>query len=205
MIYHLSLTGIAGIVLSNGSLSSNTSGEGDIRKALIEADLIDCIISLPKQLFYNTGIPACLWFLSRNKIANGFRDRKGEILFINASKLGFMADRTHREFGDEDIKKIANTYHAWRSKEQNIKVDGKVIVYQDEKGYCKSVGLDEIKKHGYVLTAGRYVGISVIDDDSKLYSDRIRDLNNELESLIIEDVKLTDRIRDVLTIIINKT
>ena len=150
MLYHLSPTGTMGIVLSNGSLSSNTSGEGDIRKALIEADLVDCIVTLPKQLFYNTGIPACLWFLSRNKTANGHRERKGEILFIDASEMGFMVDRVHREFTDEDIQKIANTYHAWRNKGQKVEVEGEMI-NMDIKGFCKSVSCEEIESQGSVL------------------------------------------------------
>ncbi len=138
MIYHLSPKGIMGLVLSNGSLSSNTSGEGEIRKNIIEADLVDCIVALPKQLFYNTGIPACLWFISRKRTGNGDlsavpaqagRKRMGEILFIDASETGYMLDRTHRAFTDEDIQKVTGTYHQWRTK------GGK---YEDVKGFCKS-------------------------------------------------------------------
>lgn len=198
MIYHLSPTGTAGFVLSNGSLSSNTSGEGDIRKALIEADLVDCVVSLPKQLFYNTGIPACLWFLSRNKTANGHRERKGEILFIEGSDQGFMADRTHREFTDEDIRKIANTYHAWKNKEKKVEVEGEVIEYLDDKGFCKSSRLDEVKKHGYVLTPGRYVGISAMKEDDTPFLEKIKLLSEEYSKLTNLSSELDKSITNVL-------
>jgi len=198
MIYHLSPAGTAGIVLSNGSMSSNTSGEGEIRRNLVAADLVDCIVTLPKQLFYNTGIPACLWFLSRNKTANGHRERKGEILFIDASELGFMADRTHREFRDEDIRKIANTYHAWRNKDQKAEVNGDLIEYQDEKGFCKSTGLEEIKKHGYVLTSGRYVGIRNVELDSETFSQIFNELKSELKSNIVKSNRLDEDILSIL-------
>ncbi len=150
-LYHLSPTGAAGFVLSNGSLSSNTGGEGEIRKALVQADLVDCIVMLPTQLFYNTGIPACLWFLSRYKNGNKNRNRKGEVLFIDASELGYMVNRRNRAFAEEDIQKISGMYHEWKRHSGN---------YQDIKGFCKSATLPEIEKHGFVLTPGRYVGIS---------------------------------------------
>ena len=137
-------------------MSSNQSGEGEIRKALIEADLVDCMVALPGQLFYSTPIPACLWFLARDRSggrathASPFRDRRGEVLFIDARKLGPLVDRTHRELTDEDIARIAGTYHAWRSADY--------ADYQDLPGFCRSASLEEIRKHGHVLTPGRYVG-----------------------------------------------
>ncbi|MDW8310579.1 MAG: class I SAM-dependent DNA methyltransferase, partial [Verrucomicrobiales bacterium] len=149
IIHHLAPTGYAGFVLANGSMSSNQSSEGDIRKAIIEADLVDCMVALPGQLFYSTQIPACLWFLARTK-----RGRQGRTLFIDARKLGRMVDRTHRELTDEDIARIANTYHAWRSHPS----DPSHSSYSDVPGFCKSATLDEIRKHGHVLTPGRYVG-----------------------------------------------
>ena len=169
MVYHLSPKGIMACVLANGSLSSQTNNEGEIRKALVENDLVDCIVALPKQLFYNTGIPACIWFLSRKRTGNGDlsahapkagmqagRKRIGEILFIDATEIGYMEDRTHRAFSEEDIAKIAGTYHKWR------KPNGG---YQNIKGFCKSATLEEIAKHKFVLTPGRYVGIKEEEDD----------------------------------------
>ena len=147
-IHHLAPTGIAGFVLANGSMSSNQSGEGEIRKDIIEADLVDCMVALPGQLFYSTQIPVCLWFLARNKKNGRFRDRRGETLFIDARKLGTMIDRTHRELTDEDIAKIAGTYHAWRGDK------GAGASTPTSPGFCKAAKLDEIRKHGHVLTPG---------------------------------------------------
>ena len=144
MIYHLSPKGIMACVLANGSLSSQTNSEGDIRKQLIENDLVDCIVGLPKQLFYNTGIPACLWFISRKKTGNHERKRSGEILFIDAGEIGYMRDRTHREFSDEDIAKIAGTYHNWRTKGLSACDAQAGKKYEDIKGFCKSTTLAEI-------------------------------------------------------------
>ena len=138
-------------MLANGSMSSNQSGEGEIRKNIIEADLVDCMVALPGQLFYSTQIPVCLWFLARDKKNGRFRDRRGETLFIDARKLGTLVDRTHRELTDEDIARIAGTYHAWRG-------DKGAGEYADVPGFCKAATLDEIRKHGHVLTPGRYVG-----------------------------------------------
>jgi len=163
MIYHLAPTGMAGFVLANGSMSSNQSGEGEIRKNIVEADLVDCMVALPPQLFYSTQIPACLWFIARDKKrgrglgGKPLRDRSGEVLFIDARRMGVMVDRTHRELTEEDIRKIADTYHAWRG-------DGPGE-YQDVPGFCKSAPLEEIRKHGYVLTPGRYVGVPPQEDD----------------------------------------
>ena len=150
--HHLAPNGTAGVVLANGSMSSNQSGEGDIRKAMLEADAVDCMVALPGQLFYSTQIPACLWFLARNKNpGKGLRNRRGQVLFIDARKLGVLVDRTRRELTDEEVQKIADTYHAWRGEEGAGE-------YSDMAGFCKSASLEDIRKHGHVLTPGRYVG-----------------------------------------------
>jgi type I restriction enzyme M protein len=154
-LHHLAPKGMAGFVLANGSMSSNQSGEGEIRKALIEADLVDCMVALPGQLFYSTQIPACLWFLARDKGGGRFRNRKGETLFIDARKLGRMIDRTQRELTDDDVARIANTYHAWRGDPQAGK-------YEDVAGFCFAAKRQDIERHGFVLTPGRYVG--AVDD-----------------------------------------
>jgi type I restriction enzyme M protein len=159
-IHHLAPTGLAGFVLANGSMSSNQSGEGEIRKRIIEADLIDCMVALPGQLFYSTGIPVCLWFLARAKKNSRFRDRRGETLFIDARKMGTLVDRVHRELSDEDIAKIAGTYHAWRG-------DTNSGTYVDVPGFCKASKFDDIRKHGHVLTPGRYVGVAVAEEDDE--------------------------------------
>ena len=188
-IYHLSPTGSAGFVLSNGSLSSNTSGEGDIRKTLVKEDLVDCIVMLPTQLFYNTGIPACLWFLSRYKNGNKNRDRKGEVLFIDASGLGYMVSRSNRAFRDEDIKKVADVYHDWKKEGGN---------YQDIKGFCKSARLADIEKHGFVLTPGRYVGIPDEVEDDVSFEDKMSNLVMELGEQMREGQLLDGEIKKQL-------
>src|SRR5437773_1781309 len=159
-IQHLSPTGIAGFVLANGSMSSNTSNEGEIRKNIIEADLVDCMVALPGQLFYSTQIPVCLWFLARNKKNGRFKDRRGHTLFIDARKLGSMVDRVHRELTDEDIEKIAGTYHAWRG-------DKGAGHYADVPGFCMAAKIDDVRKHGHVLTPGRYVGAKAAEEDDE--------------------------------------
>ena len=190
MIYHLSPKGVMACVLANGSLSSQTNNEGDIRKALIENDLVDCIVALPKQLFYNTGIPACIWFLSRKRAGNGDRKRSGEILFIDASEEGFMEDRTHRGFSDEDITKISETYHEWR------KCDSK---YEDVKGFCKAATIEEItKKHNFVLTPGRYVGIKDEEYDGIPFVEKIAGLTKILSKQIAGENKLNEEIQKQL-------
>ncbi len=173
MIHHLAPAGLAGLVLANGSMSSNQSGEGEIRKAIIEANLVDCMVALPGQLFYSTQIPACLWFLSRDQKNGRFRDRQGEVLFLDARNLGAMVDRIHRELTDDDIARIAGTYHAWRGE----KSAGK---YQDVPGFCKIATVEEIRKHGYVLTPGRYVGAVAQEDDGEPFEDKMRSLVAEL-------------------------
>jgi type I restriction enzyme M protein len=186
MIYHLSPKGIMACVLANGSLASQTSGEGEIRKQLIENDLVDCIVGLPKQLFYNTGIPACLWFISRKKTGNHDRKRSGEILFIDAGEIGYMRDRTHRAFSEEDIAKIAGTYHNWR---------GKGKKYEHIKGFCKSATLAEIQKHNFVLTPGRYVGIKDEIDDGIPFEQKMKKLTAELAGQFEESAKLDKAIK----------
>ena len=151
IVHHLAPAGAAGFVLANGSMSSAQSGEGEIRKNLIEANLVDCMVALPGQLFYSTQIPACLWFLARGRRDGRLRDRRGEVLFVDARTLGRMVDRTHRELTDEDIARIADTYHAWRGEEG-------AGDYSDVPGFCKTASLEEVRKHGHVLTPGRYVG-----------------------------------------------
>jgi type I restriction enzyme M protein len=186
MIYHLSPKGIMACVLANGSLSSQTNSEGDIRKQIIENDLVDCIVGLPKQLFYNTGIPACIWFISRKRIGNGDRKRTGEILFVDAGETGYMRDRTHREFSDEDIAKIAETYHNWRSNSEK---------YEDIKGFCKSAKLEEVQKHNFVLTPGRYVGIEDEVDDGVPFEEKMKKLTDELAEQMEDEVKLNRAIK----------
>jgi type I restriction enzyme M protein len=190
-IYHLAPTGIAGFVLANGSMSSNQSGEGDIRRAIIEADLVDCMVALPGQLFYSTQIPVCLWFLTRNKkngrpstgSGHAFRDRRGETLFIDARKLGTMVDRTHREMLDADIGKIAGTYHAWRG-------DKGAGEYEDIPGFCKGAALEEVRNHGHVLTPGRYVGAEAVEDDGEPFEERMERLTAMLREQQAEGAKL---------------
>ncbi len=189
MIYHLSPKGIMACVLANGSLSSQTNNEGETRKQFIENDLVDCIVGLPKQLFYNTGIPACIWFISRKRLGNGDRKRSSEILFIDAGEVGYLRDRTHREFADEDIKKIADTYHNWRSKNGD---------YEDIKGFCKSACLEEVKKHNFVLTPGRYVGIKDEIDDGIPFEEKMKKLTTELAGQMEEETKLNKEIRKQL-------
>ena len=175
MVHHLAPDGAAGFVLANGSMSSSQSGEGEIRKSLIEADLVDCMVALPGQLFYSTQIPACLWFLARR------RPRGGEILFIDTRRLGRMVDRTHRELTDEDIARIAGAYHAWR--------DG-ADAYEDLPGFCKSAPLDEVRRHGHVLTPGRYVGAEPQPGDGEPFEAKMKRLVSELQAQQAEGARL---------------
>jgi len=186
MIHHLAPTGMAGFVLANGSLASNTSGEGEIRKKLIEASLVDCIVALPSQLFYTTQIPACLWFVSRDRHNHKFRDRHGEILFIDARQMGTMVSRKNRELTDEDIQKISSTYHQWRT------IDGS---YQDIKGFCKAAKIDEITANGFVLTPGRYVGNEAVEEDDEAFEEKMQRLTAELNQQFVESRQLEERIK----------
>jgi type I restriction enzyme M protein len=180
IVHHLAPAGVAGFVLANGSMSSNQSGEGDIRKNLIEANLVDCMVALPGQLFYSTQIPACLWFLARDRKNGRFRDRRGHVLFIDARKLGRMVDR---ELTDEDIARIADTYHAWRGEKD-------VGEYADVPGFCKSATLEEVRKHGHVLTPGRYVGAEAQEDDGEPFAEKMKRLTATLREQQTEATKL---------------
>jgi type I restriction enzyme M protein len=188
-IQHLSPSGIAGFVLANGSMSSNTSNEGEIRKNIIEADLIDCMVALPSQLFYNTMIPACLWFVSRDKKNHKFRNRKEHVLFIDARKLGTMVDRRHRELAAKDIKKISDTYHAWRGELKGMQ-------YEDRSGFSRSVSQEEVRKQGWILTPGRYVGAEEEEDESSgTFDERMERLAAELSEQMKLGQKLDDEIK----------
>ena len=190
-IHHLSPTGTAGFVLANGSMSSNQSGEGEIRKKIIEADLVDCMVALPGQLFYSTQIPVCLWFLARDRRNGSFRDRRAEILFIDARKMGSMVDRTHRELTEEDIQKIAGTYHAWRD-------DRTAREYTDVPGFCSAAPIDEVRKHGHVLTPGRYVGAEAQEDDGEPFDEKMNRLTAQLRQQMEEGRKLDAAIEENL-------
>jgi type I restriction enzyme M protein len=201
IVHHLAPAGVAGVVLANGSMSSTQNGEDAIRRALIEGvggapGVVDCMVALPGQLFYSTQIPVCLWFLARDK-SNGIarnarlRDRRGEILFIDARKLGHMVDRTRKEFSDADIDNITRAYHAWRG-------EGEAGTYEDVPGFCKSATLDEIKKHGCVLTPGRYVGAADVEDDDVSFSERFAAFKETLDSQFFEADQLTTQIRAAL-------
>lgn len=187
--HKLAPNGTAGIVLANGSMNSNTGGEGEIRKSMIEAGLIDCMVALPSQLFYNTMIPACLWFLARNKTNHKFRDRSKEILFIDARKLGTMINRRNRELTDDDISLIAGTYHGWRSKNGG---------YEDKAGFCKSADLDEIRKNSYVLMPGRYVGTEEEADDGIPFDEKMKALTAKLAEQFARGAELEKTIRENL-------
>ncbi|WP_435138371.1 type I restriction-modification system subunit M [Formosa sp. A9] len=203
MLSKLSETGTAGFVLANGSMSSNTSGEGDIRKQLVENDLVDCMIALPGQLFYTTQIPVCLWFMTKNKSEDpehGYRNRKGETLFIDARNMGTMIDRTQKELTKDDIEAIAKTYHAWRS-ESDGQAKEKYGEYTDEAGYSKAATLDDIQKNDYVLTPGRYVGVAEEEDDGILFEDKMTDLNTTLKQQMAEAESLDAAIRENLKLL----
>lgn len=201
IVHHLAPSGTAGVVLANGSMSSTQNGEDVIRKALVEGvsgrpGVVDCMIALPGQLFYSTQIPVCLWFLARDK-SNGIarnaklRDRRGEILFIDARKLGHMVDRTRKEFSDTDIEKITRAYHAWRG-------EGEAGTYEDVPGFCKSAGLDDIKGHGYVLSPGRYVGTPELEEDELPFAERFSLLRGQLSKHLANSKNLEQRIEDAL-------
>ena len=187
-LYHLNPKGMAGFVLAKGSLTSKSSGEGDIRKALVEARLVDCIVNLPAKLFLNTQIPACLWFLSRDKANGGFRNRRDEILFIDAREMGHLINRRTKEFSREDIEKIAGTYHAWRNPDGG---------YQDVSGFCNSASIEKVKELDYVLTPGRYVGLAEEEDDFD-FNERFTKLRAEFEEQLKEEEQLNKLILENL-------
>lgn len=189
-IHHLAPNGIAGFVMANGTMSSNSGGEGDIRKALVENDLVDCMIALPGQLFFTTGIPVCLWFVTRSKAGGTLggkklRDRRKQTLFIDARKLGSLVTRTLRDFSDEEITRIAETYHAWRGEGGN---------YEDIAGFCKSATAEEIEKHGFVLTPGRYVGAEDVEDDGEPFEEKMARLSATLQEQFAESNQLQEMI-----------
>lgn len=190
MLWHLAPTGSMALLLANGSMSSNTNNEGEIRKGLVEKDYVECMVALPGQLFTNTQIPACIWFLTRDK-QNGFaldkrkRDRRGEFLFIDARQMGYMKDRVLRDFTDEDIQKIADTFHAWQQGEG----------YEDVPGFCKSATLDEVRKHEHVLTPGRYVGAAEQEEDGEPFAEKMQRLTAQLAEQFAESAKLESEIK----------
>ena len=194
MLYHLAPKGSLGLLLANGSMSSNTNNEGEIRKSLIENDLVECMAALPGQLFTNTQIPACIWFLTRNKKAGAdksgrnHRDRSGEVLFIDARNLGYMKDRVLRDFKPEDIKHVADTFHNWKSG----------VDYEDVAGFCKSATLEEITKHDFVLTPGRYVGAAAEEDDGEPFADKMARLTGQLKEQFEESERLEGQISENL-------
>ena len=196
--HHLAPRGTAGVVLANGSMSSQSSGEGEMRQRMIQSDAVDCMVALPGQLFYSTQIPACLWFLARDKSANGLRDRRGEILFIDARKIGSMVDRTRREFSAEDVAKIADTYHAWRSKPEALEKRG-LTPYADVPGFCRSAAPEEVAKQGYILTPGRYVGAEDVQDDGVPFEERFSELRERLAAQFAEGRELEARIEESLS------
>lgn len=187
-LYHLSPGGLAGFVLAKGSLTSKSSGEGEIRKQLVDAQLVDCIVNLPPKLFLNTQIPACLWFLSRNKANGKYRNRTDEILFIDARNLGHLINRRTLEFSKEDIERIAQTYHNWRNPDGD---------YEDVKGFCNSASIERVRGLDYVLTPGRYVGLPDDEDDFD-FKERFTGLKAEFEAQLQEEKKLNALIRENL-------
>jgi len=195
IVHHLAPNGTAGVVLANGSMSSNSSGEGDIRQSFIENDLVDCMVSLPGNLFYGVTIPCCLWFLAKNKNTGGFRNRKGEVLFIDARKLGTMTNRVIREFSAEDTLKISDTYHAWRGQTDAIERRGD---YEDVSGFSYSASLEDIKTQGYVLTPGRFVGAEDELDDGVPFEEKFDALKAKLTEQFDKGSTLEKRILKTL-------
>lgn len=196
MLYHLAPDGSQALLLANGSMSSTTNNEGEIRAALVENDLVECMVALPGQLFTNTQIPACIWFLTKNKKARTdksgrkLRDRKGEVLFIDARNLGYMKDRVLRDFTNDDIQKVADLYHAWKT---GAEING--VAYEDQAGFCKSATLEEIKKHDFVLTPGRYVGAAEELGDGVPFGEKMATLTEKLSEQFTESAKLEAEIK----------
>lgn len=196
MLYHLAPNGSQALLLANGSMSSTTNNEGEIRKNLVTNDLIECMVALPGQLFTNTQIPACIWFLTNNKgertdkAGRKLRNRKGEVLFIDARQLGYMKDRVLRDFTMDDIQQVADIFHAWKTGET---VNG--VTYEDQAGFCKSASLDEITKHDFVLTPGRYVGAADEEDDGIPFSEKMATLTEKLSVQFVESAKLEAEIK----------
>jgi type I restriction enzyme M protein len=202
MLYHLAPHGSMALLLANGSMSSNTKGEGDIRKALVEADLVECMLALPGQLFTNTQIPACVWFLTKDKSGRArppgapTRNRQGEVLFIDARQLGYMKDRVLRDFTPADLEKISGALRAWRRPAEASGAGGKRGAgYADVKGFCKSATLAEIAAHGHVLTPGRFVGAEDVADDGEPFDEKMQKLVTELNAQFAESAKLEKAIK----------
>jgi len=193
--FHLAPTGTGGFVMANGSMSSNQSGEGVIRKNIIEADLVDCVVALPGQLFYNTPIPVCLWFLARDKRNGSFRDRRNEALFIDARKLGRMVDRRHLELSADDISLVSMTYHAWRGDKDS---HGE---YADVPGFCKAATTDDIAAHGHVLSPGRYVGAADVDDDDEPFDEKMQRMRTQLAEQFAQGRELEAHITSLLAVV----
>lgn len=207
MLHHLAPNGMVGLVLANGSMSTSTGSEGEIRKAIIEADLVDCMVALPGQLFYTTQIPVCLWFLAKNKtgaapeLAEGrrTRNRRGETLFIDARNMGHLIDRTHRDLDEADLAKITQTYHAWRSSAGSATIgEADAGDYADEPGFCKVVTLEEIRSHDYVLTPGRYVGAADVEEDGEPFEEKMERLTERFANQLTKSTSLTSEIRSNL-------
>ena len=200
ILSHLSARGQAGVVLANGSMSSNQTGEGTIRKAMVEADLVDAMVALPPQLFFNTQIPACLWFLSRDKSGAAIpgrprgRDRRGEVLFIDARKLGRMETRVTRVFDDADVARIASTVHRWRADGE----EGAGEPFADVLGFCRAVNAAEIAEHGHVLTPGRYVGAEAAEDDDEVFGEKMERMTAQLAEQLAKGAELDAVIREKL-------
>jgi type I restriction enzyme M protein len=198
MASKLSPRGVAGIVLANGSLSTQQSGEGAMRQAMVEGDLVECIVAMPSQLFYSTQIPVSLWFLNKDK-ANGhrrpgtpaWRDRRGEVLFIDCRQLGAMVDRTHRELSDDEMSRVANTYHAWRGEPD-------ADPYEDILGFCASARVDQIAEHRFALTPGRYVGSEEVEEDDEPIGEKLIRLTNDLYEAFEESDRLQAQVRIAL-------
>lgn len=184
IISKLSPTGVAGFVLANGSMSTTTKAEAEIRKNIIEAGLVDCIVTMPPNLFYNVTIPVCLWFISKKR-----ENRQDKILFIDARKMGTMVTRKHREFSDEEIAEIYNTYHNWRDNKKE---------YKDIQGFCKSADIEEVREHEYILTPGRYVGIEEVEDDGEPFEEKMTRLTGELAEMFAKSHKLEEEIKQRL-------
>ena len=190
MVHHLSPMGSMALLLANGSMSSNTNSEGDIRRAILEADLVECMVALPGQLFTNTQTPACIWLLTKDKSArNGKRKRQGEVLFIDAREKGYMKDRVLRDFTEQDIKDIADTFHKWQ---------GLAEGYEDMSGFCKSTDLEDIASKDFVLTPGRYVGTADQEEDAEPFADKMNRLTAELKGYLEESAKLEEEIKKQL-------
>jgi len=184
IISKLSPTGVAGFVLANGSMSTTTKAEAEIRKNIIEAGLVDCIVTMPPNLFYNVTIPVCLWFISKKR-----ENRQDKILFIDARKMGTMVTRKHREFSDGEIAKIYDTYHNWRDNKKE---------YKDIQGFCKSADIEEVREHEYILTPGRYVGIEEVEDDGEPFEEKMTRLTGELAEMFAKSHKLEEEIKQRL-------